>query len=159
MHATTAKITATARYMHLWHKFLAMTNGKIMVRLSQFSVLPWFLHLLLLEICAIDAYISQSLLFSPLSHARLPFSLKHTCFGHFAIMWSSDTYLNHLWGVRSICLLDETSTARDFSLSFLILLKHCSAEWLTPPQNVHCVWTACALSLSLPKPELLSIFK
>ena len=51
-------------------------------------------------------------------------------------------------GVRSICLLDETSTARDFSFSFLILLKHFSAEWLTPSQIVHSVWTACALSLS-----------
>ena len=34
MHATTAKIIATARYMHPWHKCLAMTNGKIMVRLN-----------------------------------------------------------------------------------------------------------------------------
>ena len=33
-----------------------------------------------------------------------------------------------------------------------------SKEWLSPPKNVHSIWTACALSLSLPKPELLSIF-
>ena len=34
MHATTAKIIVTARYMHIWHKCLAMTNGKIMLRLN-----------------------------------------------------------------------------------------------------------------------------
>ena len=34
MHATTAKIIVTARYMHLWHEYLAMTNGKVMVRLK-----------------------------------------------------------------------------------------------------------------------------
>ena len=30
----TAKIIATAKYMHIWHECLAMTNGKIMVRLK-----------------------------------------------------------------------------------------------------------------------------
>ena len=34
VHATTAKMIVTARYMHLWHKCLAMTNGKFMVRLK-----------------------------------------------------------------------------------------------------------------------------
>ena len=34
MHATTAKMIVTARYMHIWHGCLAMTNGKIMVRLK-----------------------------------------------------------------------------------------------------------------------------
>ena len=34
VYATTAKITVTARYMHLWHECLAMTDGKIMVRLK-----------------------------------------------------------------------------------------------------------------------------
>ena len=34
MHKTTAKIIMTEGYMHLWHKFLAMMNGKIMVRLK-----------------------------------------------------------------------------------------------------------------------------
>ena len=48
---------------------------------------------------------------------------------------------------------------RALSFSFLILLKLCSTEWLTPPQNVHSVWTSCALSLSLSKPELPSIFR
>ena len=34
IHATTAKMIVTARYMHIWHECLAMTNGKIMVRLK-----------------------------------------------------------------------------------------------------------------------------
>ena len=34
VHATTAKILVTARYIHLWNECLAMTNGKIMVRLK-----------------------------------------------------------------------------------------------------------------------------
>ena len=34
VHATTTRIIVTARYMHLWHGCLAMTNGKIMVRLN-----------------------------------------------------------------------------------------------------------------------------
>ena len=34
MLATTENIIVTARYMHLWHKCIAMTNGKIMVRLK-----------------------------------------------------------------------------------------------------------------------------
>ena len=34
MHATTVKILVTARYMHIWHECLAMTNEKIMVRLT-----------------------------------------------------------------------------------------------------------------------------
>ena len=34
VHATTAKIIVTARYMHLWHECLAMTNGKIMLGLK-----------------------------------------------------------------------------------------------------------------------------
>ena len=88
----------------------------------------------LLEIRSIDMYILWSSLFSPLLHARLKFSLKRTCFrrlslsfgglGNFAIMWSSDPHLNHFRGGHSICLWDETSTARDFSFSFLTLLKH-----------------------------------
>ena len=42
-------------------------------------------HSLLPDICAIDAYIFWSLLFSPLSHARLTFSLKRTCFRRFSL--------------------------------------------------------------------------
>ena len=34
VHATTAKIIVTIRYMHLWHECLAMTNRKFMVRLK-----------------------------------------------------------------------------------------------------------------------------
>ena len=34
MHATTEKIIVTARYINLWHECIAMTNGKIMVRLK-----------------------------------------------------------------------------------------------------------------------------
>ena len=34
MHATTAKILVTARYIHLRHEYLAMTNEKIMVGLK-----------------------------------------------------------------------------------------------------------------------------
>ena len=34
MHATTAKMIVTARHMHIWHKYLAMTNGKFMARLK-----------------------------------------------------------------------------------------------------------------------------
>ena len=32
VHATTAKIIVTARYMHIWHECIEMTDGKIMVR-------------------------------------------------------------------------------------------------------------------------------
>ena len=34
VHATLAKMIVTARYMHLWHECLAMTNKKFMVRLK-----------------------------------------------------------------------------------------------------------------------------
>ena len=34
VHATTAKIIVTAKYMHLWHECLEMTNEKTMVRLK-----------------------------------------------------------------------------------------------------------------------------
>ena len=66
--------------------------------------------------------------FLPLSHAQLPFSLKLTWFRRFklsfggfgkcSIMWSSDPHLKHFRIVRSIFLLDITSTARYFSFSF-----------------------------------------
>ena len=32
--STTAKMIVTVRYMHIWHKCLAVMNGKIMVRLK-----------------------------------------------------------------------------------------------------------------------------
>ena len=34
VHTTTDKMIVTARYMHIWHECLAMTNGKIMVRMK-----------------------------------------------------------------------------------------------------------------------------
>ena len=121
------------------------------IQLVNCELSPYFtlLRLSLLYIRAIYAYILWSSLSSPLSHARLTFSLKRTCFrrfllsfgglGHFAIMCSSDPHLKHFRGGRSKFLLDDTSTARAFSSSYLILLKHFSAEWLLSPQNVHFV--------------------
>ena len=44
-------------------------------------------HSLLTDISAIDAYIFWSLLFLPLSHERLPFSLKRTWFFPFLILF------------------------------------------------------------------------
>ena len=34
IHATTAKVIGTEKYKHIWYECLAMTNGKIMVRLK-----------------------------------------------------------------------------------------------------------------------------
>ena len=44
------------------------------------------------DIRAIKTYIFWSLLLSPLSHARLPFSLKRTCFHH---LFLSFGYFGH----------------------------------------------------------------
>ena len=46
-----------------------------------------------------------------------------------------------------------------FSIILSYPLKHFSAEWLAPPQKVHCVWTRFAISLFLPELELLPRFK
>ena len=152
-------------YGVIWH---VAPESKIQLVNCELS--PYFSleRLSLLDISAIYAYIFWSSLFLPLLHARLPFLLKLTCLrifslsfgglGHFAIKWSSDPHLKHFWGGRSEFLLDETSTARAFSFSFLILLKHFSAELLLPPLNLHFFWTACAISLFLLEPELLSVF-
>ena len=85
------------------------------------------------DMCAIHKYIFWSLLFLPLSHARLPFSLKRTWFfrftfsyggfRHFAIRWSSYPHLKHFRGVHSVCMLFEWPAARAFPCSFLILLN------------------------------------
>ena len=85
------------------------------------------------DIRAIDAYIWWSLLFSPLSHERLPFSLKRTWFrrfllsfsdfGHFTIRWFSDPHLKHFRGVHSFRLLSKWPAARAFSFFCIILLK------------------------------------
>ena len=126
-------------------------------------------HSPLLDIHAIDAYIFWSLLFFMLPYARLPFSFKRTCFHcfwlsfgglvHFAIRWSWDPHLKHFPGVRSVHLLSEVPAARAFPLSCLILLKHFSAEWLLSPLKVHFFWTVFSISLFLPKPQLISIFR
>ena len=132
----------------MWH---VAPESKIQLVNCELS--PYFslLHSSLLDIRSIDMYILWSLLFSPLLHAGLKISLKYTCLrcfslyfgglGHFSIMWSSDPHPKNFRGGRSVFLLDETSTAQDFSFYFLILLKHFSAELLLPPQNVHFVWT------------------
>ena len=146
----------------IWH-----VSPESKIQLFNCELSPYFTleRSSLLDIRAIDAYILWSSLFSPFLHALSPFSLKCTCLrhfslsydglGHFAIMWSSDSHLKHFWGGRSVCLLDETSTARAFSFSFLIILKYFSAELLLPPQNVHFARTWCALSLCLLEPEIL----
>ena len=129
-------------YGVIWHVAIESKIQLVNCELSPYFSL---LRSSLLDIRAIDAYILWSSLLSPLSHSQWPFSLKHTCLrrfslsfgglGHFAIMWYSDPHLNHFRCGRSVCILDETSTARAFSFSFFIL------EWLLPPQNVHFVWT------------------
>ena len=173
--------SATSMYLSVYFNDTGMkykTSGvmwhnapKYKIQLVNYELSPYFplLRSSLLVIRAIDAYILWSSLFVPFSHARLTFLLKYTCLrrlllsfsglGHFAIMWSSYPHLKHFRGGSSVFLFDETSTARAFSFSFLILLKHFSAEWLVPPQNVHFVWTSFALSLLPTKPELPSRFR
>ena len=106
-------------------------------------------------VIVIFAVIACTIIFFIKTFLLSPFSLSFGGLGHFAIMWSSDPHLKYFRGRRSKFLLDETSTARAFSFSFLILLKHFSAEWLLSPQNVHFVWTECDLSLCLLDPETL----
>ena len=103
------------------------------IQLVNCELSPYFslLRSSLLDIRAIDVYILWSSSFSPLSHARLTFSLKRTCLrrfslsfgdlGHSAIMWSSDPQLKHLWGGRFEFQLDETSSAQAFSFSFRMI--------------------------------------
>ena len=55
-------------------------------------------------------------------------------------------------------VIQITSRTR-FYFSCLILLKHFSEEWITPPQKVNFVWTVSSLSLFLPQTDLLSRFK
>ena len=104
------------------------------------------LHNLLLAPYLCDR-LFQSLVFLPLLHAILSFSLKCTCFLRFsfyfgdfrlfAIMLSSFPHLQHFQGIRFVRLLFKSSAAHDFSFSYLILLKHFNAEWLTPPHELH----------------------
>ena len=67
------------------------------------------------------------------------FSLSLGSFGHLAISWYSYPYLKHLGGVSSVRRLSGSPDARYFSLSFIILSKHFSVEWLAPPQKLHFV--------------------
>ena len=87
-------------FVVMWH-----IDPESKVQLVNYKLSPKFLlgHSSLIDMRAIDAYIFLSLLFLPLSHTRLPFSLKHTSFlrillsvggfGHFAIRWYSDPHL------------------------------------------------------------------
>ena len=153
-------------YGVMWH---IATESKIQLVNCELSPNFPLGHSSLPDIRAIGSYIFWSLLFSPLLYTRLTFSLKRTFFrrfsfsfggfGHFSIRLSSDPHLNHFQGVRSVHLLSESPAAQDFSFSCLILLKHFSAEWLTPPQKLRFFWTVFAISLFFPKPELLSRFK
>ena len=150
----------------MWH-----ITPESKIQLFNCKLLPTFSlgHSSLPDIRAIDAYIFWSLLFLPLSHARFPFSIKSTFlhrfsisfggFVHYKIMWYSDLHLKHFRGIRSIRLFSEASTARAFYIFVIFILKHFSAEWFVPPQLVDFVWTACPLSLFLPKPELMSRFR
>ena len=100
--------------------------------------------------CHICIYLLVTIIF-PLSQARLPFSLKNNCFfrfllsfdgfGNVVIWWYSYPHLNCFKGVRSVHLLSEWPAVQDFYFSYLILLKHFSAEWLVPPPKVHFLWT------------------
>ena len=67
-----------------------MVNCKISPKFS-------LVHLSLPDIHAIDAYIFWSLLFSPLSHARLPFLLQRTCLRRFfVIFWWLGTFCDNV---------------------------------------------------------------
>ena len=114
----------------IWH---FATESKIQLVNYELSLIIPLGHWSLPDMCAIDTYIFWSLLFSPLSHAGLPFSLKHTWFfrfsfsyggfGNFGIRWSSYPHLKHFGGVRSVCMLFEWPAARYFPFFFLILLN------------------------------------
>ena len=106
---------------------------------SVFSLTMNFPFVIDRHLCCIYIYLAVTIIFTFVA-CTITFSLKRTCFscfllsfgglGHFAIMWSSDPHLKHFLGVRSIFLLDETSSARALYFSFLILLIHFFAEWL-----------------------------
>ena len=132
------------------------------------------LRLLLLSyIRAIDAYIFWSLSLSPFSNSFcdtwLLLSLKRTCFrhlllsvggfGHSESRWYSYLHLIHSLGVRSVRRLFKSLAAQAFYLSFLILLKHFSIEWLAPTEKCICFWTIFSLWLFLLERDLLSRFK
>ena len=68
----------------MWH---ADTEYKIQLVNCELSPQFSLERLSLLDIRAIDAYILWSLLFLPLSHALLTFSLKRTCFRRFLLFF------------------------------------------------------------------------
>ena len=72
----------TETYGVMWH-----VVPKSKIQLVNCDLSPYFSleYSSLLDIHAIDAYILWSLLFSTLSHARLPFSLERTCFFRFSL--------------------------------------------------------------------------
>ena len=98
-------------------------------------------------------------LFLPLSHAQLPFSLRHTCFrrfslsfggfGNFEIRWYWDPHLKHFRGIRSVCLLSEASTARVFSFYFIILLNFIFCRMIcTSTKGALFLNSMCSLTIS-----------
>ena len=118
--------SATSMYLSISYNvpgIKSVTSGVIWhvapeykIQLVNCELSPYFtlLRSSSLDIRAIYAYILWWSLSSPLLHAQLPFSLKHTCFlcfslyfgglVHFAIMRSSDPHLKHFQGGRSVCL-------------------------------------------------------
>ena len=68
----------------MWH---VATESKIQLVNCELSPIFSLGHSLLTDMRAIYAYIFWSLLFSPLSHAQLTFSLKRTCFRRFILFF------------------------------------------------------------------------
>ena len=66
----------------MWH-----VSPESKIQLVNYELPPYVIleRSSLLDICAIDAYILSSPSFSPLLHAKLPFSLKRTYFRRFSL--------------------------------------------------------------------------
>ena len=113
------------------------------------------------DICAIDAYIFWSLSLSPFPNsfwdARLPLSLKRTCFrcfllslggfGHLAMMWSSDPHLKYLRGLRSVCCLSESPAARAFPYPLLSLNFSLCKMVSTSTKSAFCLNNICSFAI------------
>ena len=153
-------------YAIMWHiapeSKIQLVNCELSTKFPlEYSLLP--------DILAIDAYIFLSLLFSIFLYAQFPFLFKGTCFlcislsfggfEHFAMMWSSDPHLKSFTRrVFYTSVVWMTSRTKCFSL-LSDYLDFFSVELLASPPKVHFAWTVFAISLFLPKPELLSRFK
>ena len=76
-------------YGVMWH-----VDPEYKIQLVNCKLSPYFSleRSSLLDIRAIDAYILWSSLFLPLLHARLPFSLKRTCFLRFSLYFGGLGY-------------------------------------------------------------------